>query len=99
MGMNNDLVRKHVNVLFGEARAEALRIKLATMNPQEREQAIVEELAEALIEMGTKFVHPFTFKNEAGTRTTHHLIFVTKNFKGYEIMKEIMAKESSEHAQ
>src|SRR6185437_8159366 len=42
------------------------------------------------------FVLPFTFKNEKGNRTTHHLIFATKNFKGYEIMKEIMAQESSE---
>ena len=38
---------------------------------------------------------PFCFKNETGRRTTHHLIFVTKNFKGYEVMKEIMAKSSS----
>ena len=39
---------------------------------------------------------PFTFKNAEGTRTTHHLIFVSKDPKGYKIMKEIMAKESSE---
>jgi len=42
---------------------------------------------------------PFRFKNECGTRTTHHLIFVSKNFRGYEIMKGIMAKESSERLQ
>jgi hypothetical protein len=44
-------------------------------------------------------VLPFRFRDEAGTRTTHHLIYVSKAFKGYEIMKEIMAQESSDAAQ
>lgn len=56
----------------------------------------VEELADSLREMGATFVLPFAFKNGKGNRTTHHLIFASKDFKGYEIMKEIMAKESSE---
>lgn len=38
---------------------------------------------------------PFGFKNETGARTTHHLILVTKHFKGYEVMKDVMAKSSS----
>ena len=38
---------------------------------------------------------PFCFKNEHGTRTSHHLIFATKNFRGYEIMQDIMARQSS----
>ena len=45
--------------------------------------------------MGGKFVLPFRFKNETGSRTTHKLVFVTKSFRGYSIMKEVMAKESS----
>ena len=45
------------------------------------------------------YVLPFCFKSEQGTRTTHYLIFATKNFTGYEIMKEIMARESSEQEQ
>lgn len=39
------------------------------------------------------------FKNSSGKRTTHHLIFVTKKFKGYEVMKGVMAKASSEEHQ
>ena len=34
-------------------------------------------------------------RNAPGTRTSHKLIFVSKHFRGYEIMKDIMAKESS----
>jgi hypothetical protein len=45
--------------------------------------------------MGGRFVLPFRFKNDKGTRTSHHLIFVTKHFRGYDIMKGIMAKQSS----
>ena len=49
--------------------------------------------------MGGEFVLPFRFKNSEGTRTSHYLIFVSKNFLGYEMMKEIMAKESSANVQ
>ena len=96
MGLNNDAVREHMDALFGEERGKALRKKLSGLLPAERESLIVEELADSLREMGASFVLPFAFKNEKGNRTTHHLIFASKDFKGYEIMKEIMAKESSE---
>ena len=49
--------------------------------------------------MGGKYVLPFRFTNEKGTRTSHSLIFVSKKFIGYDIMKQIMAKESSSHEQ
>ena len=39
-----------------------------------------------------RFVLPFCFKNNSGTRTTHHLVLVTKHFKGYDLMKGIMAQ-------
>jgi hypothetical protein len=57
--------------------------------------AIVEEICAALKEMGGEYVLPFRFRHENGNRTSHHLIFVSKHVRGYEIMKEIMAKESS----
>jgi hypothetical protein len=60
---------------------------------------IVEAICEALKEMGAEYVLPFRFKHERGERTSHHLFFVSKHIKGYEIMKDIMAKESSEQNQ
>lgn len=95
MGLSNELVSDHMNALFGEERANRLRGKINAMAPNEREAVILEELSQALKGMGGKFVLPFTFKDENGLRTSHHLIFVSKNVKGYEIMKQIMAKESS----
>jgi three-Cys-motif partner protein len=94
-GLNNEVVREHMNDLFGEERADSMREKLLGLRPDERENLIIEELSRALKESGVRYVLPFTFQNEKGTRTKHHLIFASKNFKGYEIMKEIMAKESS----
>jgi three-Cys-motif partner protein len=99
MGLPNEIVRDHMNVLFGEQRADRVRERLSGLSPDERETLIVEELSEALKEMGGKFVLPFTFRNDTGSRTTHHLIYVSKAFRGYEIMKEIMARESSELTQ
>lgn len=99
MGLTNAIVEEHMNVLLGEERAGRVREKLARLEPKERETLIIEELSQALQELGANFVLPFGFKNEMGTRTTHHLIFATKNFKGYEIMKDIMARESSQQEQ
>ena len=99
MGLSNPVVKEHMNALFGISRGKTLREKLELLNSTERELAIIEELAQALKEMGGKYVLPFRFRDERGNRTTHHLIFVSKHFKGYEIMKEIMAKESSKTTQ
>lgn len=98
-GLNNEIVREHMNELFGERKAETIRKRAAGLSPDEREAVILEELSAALKEHGISYVLPFTFKTERGTRTTHHLIFASKHFKGYEIMKGIMAKESSEQVQ
>jgi three-Cys-motif partner protein len=99
MGLGNDAVREHMNVLFGDKRAEDLRGKFAVLPSAEREAAIVEALSAALRELGANYVFPFCFKDENGSRTSHHLIFATKHPLGYRIMKEIMAKHSSEQHQ
>jgi hypothetical protein len=68
---------------------------MISKKPDEREALILEELAQAIRQLGGRYVLPFRFRNASGTRTSHSLVFVSKHFKGYEIMKEIMAKESS----
>jgi three-Cys-motif partner protein len=99
MGLNNELVREHMNALFGEQRADALRAKLAKLSTADRELMIVEELCKALNPTGDRYVLPFRFKDDRGTRTSHHLIFVSKHFLGYHIMKGVMARESSKREQ
>ena len=100
MGLSNDAVFEHMTALFGNDRASILRKTLDKItNPKEREAEILENLVKSLKEMGGQFVLPFRFRNDHGTRTSHYLIFVSKNFRGYEIMKDIMAAMSSSNAQ
>ncbi|MGP1256306.1 MAG: three-Cys-motif partner protein TcmP [Kiloniellales bacterium] len=96
-GLGNPVVEEHMNALFGVERADQLRFQLTPMSPAMRELAIVEAVSEALKEMGGEFVLPFTFKREDGSRTSHYLIFVSKHVRGYEVMKDIMARASSSH--
>ncbi len=99
MGLNNPMVQEHMAALFGVSRAQTLRKRLEDLSPDDRESCILEELCKALGAKEGRFVLPFSFKNDKGTRTSHHLIFVSKNLLGYSIMKEIMAAESSLHEQ
>ena len=94
-GINNDAVRAHMDALFGRERIERMRGHMAEMRPYQREAFILEELAAALRDLGAPYVLPFRFKRSDGSRTTHALVFVSKNSLGYTIMKEIMAAESS----
>lgn len=97
MGVNNDAVKQHMASLFGVERLSNLQSKLLeTLTSNEREIIVVQELCEALRQSGSRYVLPFRFKSDKGTRTSHHLIFLSKNFRAYDIMKEIMANESSD---
>ena len=94
-GLSNSFMNLHMNALFGSERADTLRTRLLGLTPELRQAAILEELANAIRGAGGEFVLPFTFKSASGARTSHMLIFVTKHFLGYSIMKDIMARESS----
>lgn len=98
-GLSNPMVRSHMEGLFGEERVAILQRQLEPLSPSARESAIVEALATALRELGGKFTLPFQFVNAKKERTTHYLIFVSKHDLGYDIMKDIMAKASSQEEQ
>ncbi|HTY21788.1 MAG TPA: three-Cys-motif partner protein TcmP [Desulfomonilaceae bacterium] len=92
--LDNPKFEKLVHAIFGEQRAIALQRAIKPLNPEEREFAIMKALDEALTKEFPNFVLTFKFRNEPGTRTSHYLVFVTKDRKGYDIMKDIMAKLS-----
>lgn len=99
MGISNPLVREHMEALFGSSRAEELAQQVEGLEPEVREATIVEALARALNDYGHRYVLPFRFRDARGTRTSHHLILVTKHILPYSVAKEIMAKESSQAEQ
>lgn len=102
-GLSNPKVQEHMAALFGEERATRLSVELEPLSAPERAAVIINELSMALKEpsdgIGKRYVLPFGFKNESGRRTTHHLVLVTEHFKGYDVMKDIMARASSEKEQ
>lgn len=95
----NPIVDKHMYSLFGETRANLLKEKLPKLSPSECEMEILEEFANALHELGCKYVLPFKFKTRTGNKTSHHIFFLSKHVLGYDIMKQIMAKESTDKDQ
>ena len=99
MGVNNEAIEHRMDALFGKERADNLRSELRGLSPEERESRIVENICRALQEIGGKYTLPFRFRKRNRDSTSHHLIFVSKHVRGYEIMKEIMARESSSENQ
>ena len=86
--------------LFGKQREHHLRSRIADLEPHERELEVIEQISQALKGGGPgdvrRYVLPFRFRMAGGKKTSHHLFFVSKHFLGYDIMKKIMAQQSSE---
>ena len=95
-GMGHKGVKGHLDEIFGEERANRIRQRFAeqSISANRREAFIVDEMKRALEEMGGKLVLPFRFRDPEEKRTTHHLFFVSKDFLGYSIMREIMRTHS-----
>lgn len=98
-GLTNPAVFELINDLFGSERAEALRAKAAGRSPEERQMIIIDTLIDALGDVGGKYVIPFEFESEHGQRTSHYIIFVSKDFRAYHIMKEVMVGLSSDEGE
>jgi three-Cys-motif partner protein len=97
MGISNPAVEPHMRALF-EDQIDALVEKVSGLSSStEREAQVIESLCQAIKGYGTRFTLSFRFKRQDGTRTSHHLVFVSKHFKGYDAMKTIMYGESTRH--
>jgi three-Cys-motif partner protein len=98
--LSNDRVKERVDALFGPERAERLRHVVKGMRSDEREEVLIEAFIEAVIaDLGCKYVIPYVFEKADKDRTSHYLIFISKHDLGFNIMKEIMYKESQDKTQ
>jgi three-Cys-motif partner protein len=95
-GINNPLVTEHMEALFGKGNLRQLRERLQP-GTAPREKVILEHLVRAMRDAGADHTFAFRFRDKG--RTTHYLIFVSKHPLGYELIKEIMAPESSQEDQ
>jgi three-Cys-motif partner protein len=99
MGIMNDKVTEHMEAILGEENVRKLRLEIGHMNTSQRESAILTCLSSAMMQLGGKYVLPFRFRSERGKRISHHLVFISKNQMGYQIMKDIMASVSTSECQ
>jgi three-Cys-motif partner protein len=65
MGLGNAAVEEHMNALFGQVRANRIRERLGErlLQPHVREMFIVDEMRQALKEMGGKQSHVLPFRS------------------------------------
>jgi len=98
-GLNNPSVVERMTDLFGATRLDELRAKVTGRTSNERQTLIIDALTDALGELGGQFVLPFEFEMEQDKRPSHYIIFVSKEFRGYHIMKEVMAGLSSDEGE
>lgn len=86
---------EHIDAIFGSQRANVLRNAINNEDPDKRENIVMHNLKEALREIRGQYVVSYKFFSTHKKRTSHFLIFVSKNILGYNIMKKIMANYSS----
>jgi three-Cys-motif partner protein len=93
--LSNPVFTENMNSLFGAEGVHRLRRELHGKEPWQRQELIITELKRALARLGGRYSIEYCFKNDDGHKTSHFLIFTSKNVLGYNIMKQIMAGESS----
>lgn len=94
MNLGSESMTEPINEFFSEARADALRKTVASLRPAQREEAILKEMKATIRNLGAQ-VGMFTYRSETGTRSTHHLLCVSRHKHGMALFKEISAKEST----
>jgi len=95
LGINNHLVEEYMSQLFGPKLLPQLQKDLVMANPEQRQSRIIEGITNAIRSSGGRYIAMFEFKGSKGQRTSHYIIFASKKFIGYHVMKDIMFKESS----
>ncbi|MBX3411525.1 MAG: three-Cys-motif partner protein TcmP [Pirellulales bacterium] len=96
-GIHSPMHHERLVELLGAPRAAALdaRLQAADARDERRAAIVVEEMKQALEGMGGRFVLPFRYRHREGAAGTHDLLFVSKNFRGYAIMREVLAEQRS----
>ena len=90
--ISNNRVLENMKQLFGNEHFAELKRKLSLVSGQTRESIIMNEMSEALKDVGMTYVLPFRFKTEGKNRTSHYIKIKKKNITGFNIMKDIMYK-------
>ncbi len=93
MKLDLEVMNKSIDDFFEPERARALRTAIRERSPDEREETIVEAVRSA-IEQARGIPLFFPFRSEMN-RTSHHLVFASKNREAVKTMKRILNAASS----
>ncbi|MBV8369770.1 MAG: three-Cys-motif partner protein TcmP [Candidatus Eremiobacteraeota bacterium] len=94
MAVGHGLFDQHLSAIFGEERLDQLREDLKSIeDPDDREDLILHNLREALLDVGGQYFLKYRFRTSEGS-TSHHLIFTSKKRRGFLTMKEKMSQHS-----
>lgn len=94
MNLGCEAMNEPINEFFSVERADELRRTVGRLRPAEREEAILKAMQTAIRGLGARF-EKFTYRSRTGSRSTHHLLCVSKHREGVALFKEISAKEST----
>ncbi len=94
MNLGCEAMNEPINEFFSVSRADELRKTVARLRPAEREETILKGMQTAIRGLGAQ-VGKFTYRSRTGSRSTHHLLCVSKHRQGMALFKEISAKEST----
>lgn len=95
---SNTKFDEHLKSIFGADRMTSLKLSLSDLPSAQREPLVLDALISALTENKSNFVLPFKFYGQEQSRTSHFIIFVTKNRVACKIMKQIMYSNSAKDA-
>jgi hypothetical protein len=94
MNLGSDSMNGPIDEFFRPELAATLRASIARLRPAQREEAILKAMRDAIKRLGAQ-VEKFTYRSKTGSRSTHHLMCVSKHRQGMALFKEISAKEST----
>jgi three-Cys-motif partner protein len=94
-GLHATVLDEPIDAVFGKKVADALRNRIASkgLKGLDKEREIMDALGEAFAPAGAQT--PVQFPFQTNGRLSHHLMFISKNPLGNEIMKGVMSGEST----
>jgi three-Cys-motif partner protein len=92
--VDNPKTQETLAELFGRTRLDELKSRFKGTRI-DREEAILAVLKAAMADAGVIHFLAFPFRIHDDGSSKHHLIYLAKHAKGYELMKDILSKNSS----
>jgi three-Cys-motif partner protein len=94
MKLDLEIMNRSVDEFFEPARAKALRAEIQNRSASEREKIILAAVTASITDAGA-IPLLFRFKSDQG-RTSHHLVYASKNRRAAGMMKSILRSASPE---